>query len=131
MELVLSTNCIVLEKEEMMYLEGGVSIPIWPVVTAINIAFNSVLGGGAISLVRNYIRNYGLRWATSAIAGAAARYVGVRVANRAAGFALSAINGFAAWMLIGDAIPTIWVNNDVNRREPNLNALMGELKYGY
>ena len=110
---------------------GGLSIPIWPVVTAINIAFNSVLGGGAISLVRNYIRNYGLRWATSAIAGAAARYVGVRVANRAAGFALSAINGFAAWMLIGDAIPTIWVNNDVNRREPNLNALMGELKYGY
>ena len=131
MELVLSTNCIVLEKEEMMYLEGGVSIPIWPVVTAINIAFNSVLGGGAISLVRNYIRNYGLRWATSAIAGAAARYVGVRFANRVAGFALSAIKGFAAWMLIGDAIPTIWVNNDVNRREPNLNALMGELKYGY
>lgn len=131
MELVLSTNCIVLEKEEMMYLEGGVSIPIWPVVTAINIAFNSVLGGGAISLVRNYIRNYGLRWITSAIVGSAARYVGVRVANRAAGFELSAIKGFAAWMSIGDAIPTIWVNNDVNRREPNLNALMGELKYGY
>ena len=131
MELVLPTNCIVLEKEEMMYLEGGVSIPIWHVVTAINIAFNSVLGGGAISLVRNYIRNYGLRWITSAIVGSAARYVGVRVANRAAGFELSAINGFAAWMSIGDAIPTIWVNNDVNRREPNLNALMGELKYGY
>ena len=123
MELVLSTNCIVLEKEEMMYLEGGVSIPIWPVVTAINIAFNGVLGGGAISLVRNYIRNYGLRQVTSAIAGAAARYVGVRVANRVAGFALSAINGFAAWMSIGDAITTIWANNDVNRRDPNLNAL--------
>ena len=123
MELVLSTNCIVLEKEEMMYLEGGVSIPIWPVVTAINMALNGVLGGGAISLVRNYIRNYGLRRVTSAIAGAAARYVGVRVANRVAGFALSAINGFAAWMSIGDAITTIWANNDVNRRDPNLNAL--------
>ncbi|WP_233275158.1 SPH_0224 family bacteriocin-like peptide, partial [Streptococcus pneumoniae] len=110
-------------QEEMMYLDGGFSILRWPVAPAINIAFNGVLGGGAISLVRNYIRNYGLRRVTSAIAGAAARYVGVRVANRVAGFALSAINGFAAWMSIGDAITTIWANNDVNRRDPNLNAL--------
>ncbi|MDS4890404.1 SPH_0224 family bacteriocin-like peptide [Streptococcus pneumoniae] len=123
MELVLPNNYVVLEQEEMMYLDGGFSIPRWPVATAINIAFNGVLGGGAISLVRNYIRNYGLRRVTSVIAGAAARYVGVRVANRVAGFALSAINGFAAWMSIGDAITTIWANNDVNRRDPNLNAL--------
>ncbi|HEU6137960.1 TPA: SPH_0224 family bacteriocin-like peptide [Streptococcus pneumoniae] len=123
MELVLPNNYVVLEQEEMMYLDGGFSIPRWPVATAINIAFNGVLGGGAISLVRNYIRNYGLRRVTSAIAGAAARYVGVRVANRVAGFALSAINGFAAWMSIGDVITTIWANNDVNRRDPNLNAL--------
>ncbi|SNI77737.1 SPH_0224 family bacteriocin-like peptide [Streptococcus pneumoniae] len=123
MGLVLPNNYVVLEQEEMMYLDGGFSIPRWPVATAINIAFNGVLGGGAISLVRNYIRNYGLRRVTSAIAGAAARYVGVRVANRVAGFALSAINGFAAWMSIGDAITTIWANNDVNRRDPNLNAL--------
>ncbi|CGH09581.1 SPH_0224 family bacteriocin-like peptide [Streptococcus pneumoniae] len=123
MELVLPNNYVALEQEEMMYLDGGFSIPRWPVATAINIAFNGVLGGGAISLVRNYIRNYSLRRVTSAIAGAAARYVGVRVANRVAGFALSAINGFAAWMSIGDAITTIWANNDVNRRDPNLNAL--------
>ncbi len=123
MELVLPNNYVDLEQEEMMYLDGGFSIPRWPVATAINIAFNGVLGGGAISLVRNYIRNYGLRRVTSAIAGAAARYVGVRVANRVAGFALSAINGFAAWMSIGNAITTIWANNDVNRRDPNLNAL--------
>ncbi|BEL13381.1 Membrane protein [Streptococcus pneumoniae] len=123
MELVLPNNYVALEQEEMMYLDGGFSIPRWPVATAINIAFNGVLGGGAISLVRNYIRNYGLRRVTSAIAGAAARYVGVRVANRVAGFALSAINGFAAWMSIGNAITTIWANNDVNRRDPNLNAL--------
>ncbi|HGR5518742.1 TPA: SPH_0224 family bacteriocin-like peptide [Streptococcus pneumoniae] len=123
MELVLPNNYVVLDQEEMMYLDGGFSIPRWPVATAINIAFNGVLGGGAISLVRNYIRNYGLRRVTSAIAGAAARYVGVRVANRVAGFALSAINGFAAWMSIGNAITTIWANNDVNRRDPNLNAL--------
>ncbi|HEV9166140.1 TPA: SPH_0224 family bacteriocin-like peptide [Streptococcus pneumoniae] len=123
MELVLPNNYVVLEQEVMMYLDGGFSIPRWPVATAINIAFNGVLGGGAISLVRNYIRNYGLRRVTSAIAGAAARYVGVRVANRVAGFALSAINGFAAWMSIGNAITTIWANNDVNRRDPNLNAL--------
>lgn len=123
MELVLPNNYVVLEQEEMMYLDGGFSIPRWPVATAINIAFNGVLGGGAISLVRNYIRNYGLRRVTSAIARAAARYVGVRVANRVAGFALSAINGFAAWMSIGNAITTIWANNDVNRRDPNLNAL--------
>ncbi|CZD53233.1 Uncharacterised protein [Streptococcus pneumoniae] len=123
MELVLPNNYVVIDEEEMMYLDGGFSILRWPVATAINIAFNGVLGGGAISLVRNYIRNYGLRRVTSAIAGAAARYVGVRVANRVAGFALSAINGFAAWMSIGDAITTIWANNDVNRRDPNLNAL--------
>ncbi|VKD19417.1 Membrane protein [Streptococcus pneumoniae] len=123
MELVLPNNYVVLEQEEMMYLDGGFSILRWPVATAINIAFNGVLGGGAISLVRNYIRNYGLWRVTSAIAGAAARYVGVRVANRVAGFALSAINGFAAWMSIGNAITTIWANNDVNRRDPNLNAL--------
>ncbi|CKH58540.1 SPH_0224 family bacteriocin-like peptide [Streptococcus pneumoniae] len=123
MELVLPNNYVVIDEEEMMYLDGGFSIPRWPVATAINIAFNGVLGGGAISLVRNYIRNYGLRRVTSAIAGVAARYVGVRVANRVAGFTLSAINGFAAWMSIGDAITTIWANNDVNRRDPNLNAL--------
>lgn len=123
MELVLPNNYVVIDEEEMMYLDGGFSILRWPVATAINIAFNGVLGGGAISLVRNYIRNYGLRRVTSAIAGAAARYVGVRVANRVAGFALSAINGFAAWMSIGNAITTIWANNDVNRRDPNLNAL--------
>ncbi|HGQ2820827.1 TPA: SPH_0224 family bacteriocin-like peptide [Streptococcus pneumoniae] len=123
MELVLPNNYVALEQEEMMYLDGGFSILRWPVATAINIAFNGVLGGGAISLVRNYIRNYGLRRVTSAIAGVAARYVGVRVANRVAGFVLSAINGFAAWMSIGDAITTIWANNDVNRRDPNLNAL--------
>ncbi|CVL53079.1 Membrane protein [Streptococcus pneumoniae] len=123
MELVLPNNYVALEQEEMMYFDGGFSIPRWPVATAINIAFNGVLGGGAISLVRNYIRNYGLRRVTSAIAGVAARYVGVRVANRVAGFALSAINGFAAWMSIGDAITTVWANNDVNRRDPNLNAL--------
>lgn len=123
MELVLPNNYVVLEQEEMMYLDGGFSILRWPVATSINIAFNGVLGGGAISLVRNYIRNYSLRRVTSAIAGAAARYVGVRVANRVAGFALSAINGFAAWMSIGNAITTIWANNDVNRRDPNLNAL--------
>ncbi|HEU9841021.1 TPA: SPH_0224 family bacteriocin-like peptide [Streptococcus pneumoniae] len=123
MEFVLPNNYVALEQEEMMYLDGGFSILRWPVATAINIDFNGVLGGGAISLVRNYIRNYGLRRVTSAIAGAAARYVGVRVANRVAGFALSAINGFAAWMSIGDAITTIWANNDVNRRDPNLNAL--------
>ncbi|CVP04490.1 Membrane protein [Streptococcus pneumoniae] len=123
MELVLPNNYVTIDEQEMMYLDGGFSIPRWPVATAINIAFNGVLGGGAISLVRNYIRNYGLGRVTSAIAGAAARYVGVRVANRVAGFALSAINGFAAWMSIGDAITTIWANNDVNRRDPNLNAL--------
>lgn len=39
------------------------------------------------------------------------------------GFATSAINGFASWMSIGDAITTIWANNDINRRDPNLNAL--------
>ena len=40
-----------------------------------------------------------------------------------AGFATSDINGFAAWMSIGDAIITIWANNDINRRDLNLNNL--------
>ena len=123
MELVLPNNYVALEQEEMMYLDGGFSIPRWPVAVAINIAFNGVLGGGAINLVKNYVRKHGLRWVTSAVAGATARYVGVRVANRVAGFATSAINGFAAWMSIGDAITTIWANNDINRRDPNLNDL--------
>ena len=37
-----------------------------------------------------------------------------------AGFTTSAINGFAAWMSIGNAITTIWANNDINRRDLNL-----------
>ncbi|VQE45833.1 putative glutamine transport system permease protein [Streptococcus pneumoniae] len=36
MELVLPNNYVVLEQEEMMYLDGGFSIPRWPVATAIN-----------------------------------------------------------------------------------------------
>ena len=123
MELVLPNNYVALEQEEMMYLDGGFSIPRWPVAVAINIAFNGVLGGGAINLVKNYVRKHGLRWVTSAVAGAAARYVGVRVANRVAGFATSAINRFATWMSIGDAITTIWANNDIHRRDLNLNDL--------
>ncbi|MBZ4249191.1 SPH_0224 family bacteriocin-like peptide, partial [Streptococcus pneumoniae] len=31
MELVLPNNYVVLEQEEMMYLDGGFSIPRWPV----------------------------------------------------------------------------------------------------
>lgn len=123
MELVLPNNYVALEQEEMMYLDGGFSIPRWPVATAINIAFNGFLGGGAISLVKNYVRKHGLRWVTSAVAGAVARYVGVRLANRVAGFALTAIDGFASWMSIGDAVTTIWANNDVNQRDKNLNDL--------
>ena len=40
-----------------------------------------------------------------------------------ASFATSAINGFAAWMSIDNAITTIWANNDINRRDLNLNDL--------
>lgn len=99
MELVLPNNYVAIDEEEVMYLDGEFSIPRLSVAVAINIAFNGVLGRGAISLVKNYVRKLGLRWVTSAVARATARYVGVRVANRVAGFATSAtsaINGFAA-----------------------------------
>ncbi|VPP52978.1 Membrane protein [Streptococcus pneumoniae] len=36
MELVLPNNYVALEQEEMMYFDGGFSIPRWPVATAIN-----------------------------------------------------------------------------------------------
>lgn len=96
MELVLPNNYVAIDEEEVMYLDGEFSIPRWSVAVAINIVFNGVLGRGAISLVKNYVRKLGLRWVTSAVARATARYVGVWVANRVAGFATSAINGFAA-----------------------------------
>ncbi|MBF9638167.1 MULTISPECIES: hypothetical protein [Streptococcus] len=46
-----------------------------------------------------------------------------KVVINKAGFATSAINRFATWMSIGDAITTIWANNDIHRRDLNLNDL--------
>ncbi|MDS3460991.1 hypothetical protein RK923_00395, partial [Streptococcus pneumoniae] len=43
MELVLPNNYVALEQEEMMYFDGGFSIPRWPVATAINIPNHSYL----------------------------------------------------------------------------------------
>ncbi|MGF3113630.1 hypothetical protein [Facklamia sp. P9177] len=55
MELVLPRNYVEIEQEEMMYLDGGLSLYKWTLSIPVNAAFNALLGGGTVDLVRSYI----------------------------------------------------------------------------
>ena len=82
MELVLSTNCIVLEKEEMMYLDGGgVGCNWWNkrdnIAYAINIAAAAVSGGMSVYqtyAIKKLIANRGMM--SRVVRSAITRYIG-------------------------------------------------------
>lgn len=120
MGMVLPMNYAEIEQEEMMYLDGGLSLYKWVVSVPIDVAFNAALGGGAVSLALRVLRSKGAANFTKVLVGAITRFVSVRVANRIAGRVVSGLAGFASWSSIGNAITTIWDRYD---RHPNNNRL--------
>ena len=123
MELVLPQNYVEIEQEEMMYLEGGLSLYKWVVSAPINMAFNGLLGGGTISLIRGYIAKNGTRVATKEIFKVASKWLGVRAANYIAGTIVGNLLKFSGWMSVGDVAANLWDRYDINPNNNRLNAL--------
>lgn len=120
MRMVLPASYVAIEQEEMMYLDGGLSLYKWVVSAPINIAFNASLGGGAVSLALGVIRAGGTAAFKKTLVKAIGKFVAVQTANRIAGRVVNSLAGFASWSSIGGAIANIWDKFD---QKPNNNRL--------
>ncbi|HEW2160562.1 TPA: SPH_0218 family bacteriocin-like peptide [Streptococcus pneumoniae] len=82
MELVLPNNYVVIDEEEMMYLDGGaIYIPRWAITGAITGAAYAALaaaGGGGLQLV---LASYGLRSALVAGIVKGLGVLGIHIGN--------------------------------------------------
>jgi hypothetical protein len=119
MELVLPNNYVALEQEEMMYLDGGLSIHNGVLSFGINAAVNATLayfmgGGGGIALFRAAIKAVGRQTFTRQLRGALISFVGVQAANRISGTVVGfilqsgglSVGGMLAnWLDSGDKYP--------------------------
>ena len=64
--LVMPSNYAVMDEEEMMYTEGGISIPNWLVAGAINLFIDAVVVGGARAAAKYFsgqVKKYGAKTA--------------------------------------------------------------------
>ncbi|WP_103981647.1 hypothetical protein [Helcococcus massiliensis] len=120
MELVLPQNYVEIEQEEMVYLEGGLSLYKWVVSAPINMAFNALLGGGTISLLRGYIARNGKTIVKNEIFNVTKKWLGVRAANYITGTIVGNLLKFSGWMSVGDVVANLWDSYDLN---PNNNRL--------
>ena len=105
MELVLPKNYVEIEQEEMMYLDGGLSIPKWTVtgtITAMAYAALAVSGGAlATGGLKVVLGSMGLRKALVASIVKALGKLGISVGNALASswvrtFASGGIAGLAS-----------------------------------
>ena len=122
MELVLPRNYVEIEQEEMMYLDGGVGVPKWPVSMAINAGIAALTGGGGVKLLMPFIRRNGSAAARKTFNNVLIRFVSTRVANTVTGLVLGAINGFLSFS-VDAAVTTICDRNDTKPNNGSLNAL--------
>ena len=123
MELVLPQNYIEIEQEEMMYLDGGLSLYKWVVSGPINIAFNGLLSGGTISLIKGYIAKKGRTVVTREIFKVVSKWLGIRAANYISGTIVGNLLKYAGWMSVGDVVANLWDRYDVNPNNNRINAL--------
>lgn len=98
MELVLPNNCVVLEQEEMMYLEGGLSVPNGALAFGVNSAVNAAIayfmgGGGGFALFKAAIKAVGRQTFTRYLRGALINFIGVQAANRISGTVVGFVLG--------------------------------------
>lgn len=79
MELVLPNNYVTIDKQEMMYLDGGaIYIPRWAITGAITGAALAAAGGGGLQLV---LASYGLRSALVAGIVKGLGVLGIHIGN--------------------------------------------------
>ncbi|MUO33716.1 hypothetical protein [Enterococcus gallinarum] len=107
MKLVLPNNYVEVTEEEMMYLDGGFSLPNAVVATGINAAINWVIGfytgGSGLYMAKAFIRRVGSGAATRAFTYGLSRFVQTQIANRVSGIIVGTLLGAGSLSLGGVA----------------------------
>ncbi|MGV3354518.1 hypothetical protein [Streptococcus orisratti] len=98
MELVLPKNYVTLDQEEIMYLDGGLSVPNGALAFGVNSAINATIayfmgGGGGIALFKAAIKAVGRQTFTRYLRGALVDFIGVQAANRISGTVVGFVLG--------------------------------------
>lgn len=118
MELVLPQNYVEVTEEEMMYLDGGISVPKWAVAGGINAGVNLaaawITGGGGIALAKAAIRAVGQRAFTNTLKSALGRFIATRIATTIAGTVVGFVLGSGGYS-VGGAVANYWDARDRNR----------------
>ncbi|MEG0710281.1 MAG: hypothetical protein RR481_08600 [Longicatena sp.] len=119
MTLQLPNNYLEIEEEEMMYLDGGFSLPNWAVAGGINMGVNFAAslimgGGGGIALAKAAIRAVGTRTFTNTLRDTLKKFIAIRAANAVAGTLVVFITGSGGWS-IGSAAANWFDSRDKNR----------------
>ncbi|WP_156018078.1 hypothetical protein [Streptococcus ruminantium] len=120
MELVLPNNYVALEEEEMMYLDGGLSIHNSVVAFGVNSAVNTVIayfmgGGGGFALFKAAIKAVGRQTFTRRLKGALINFLGVQAANRISGIVVGFILETGG-LSVGGMLAKLWDSGD---KHPN------------
>lgn len=115
-EWVLPQNYVELTEDEMMYLDGGISLPDSVVGFAINSGINFALavwmgGGGGYALARAAIARIGAGQATRFFTRALTRFVSIRIANAIGGGIVGTILGVGS-LSVGGVIAKNWDAHD-------------------
>lgn len=100
--LVLPSSYVMMEEEEMSYVEGGgvaQSVAYYAVEVGVNTVINSVLGGAGT--IKTIIQCFGKNATKDAIKKALKKWVSVRVANALAGTLLGAVSNFLTFSVGG------------------------------
>ena len=120
----LPTTYSTINNEEMMYIDAG-----WEftglyndvVAFGINAIVNGIMGGGTVKTV---MRILGGSRSKKEVAGYAAKWLGVRVANSLAGKIIGAVLSLSTWSF-GSACAKLWDRYDTN---PN-NGICGKPRW--
>lgn len=111
MALQMPSNYVEVTEDEMMYVDGGASIPGWAISFAVNAVVNGMMGGGAVTSVRTIFRAVGKSGFKRIVKSTLRRFVSVQTANRLAGSLSGAAYGFLSFSVGG------YVFSQLNRRD--------------
>lgn len=106
MELVLPKNYVEIEQEEMMYLDGGWSVPKAVVSFAVNGLVNTIAaffmgGGGGISTLKLAIKSVGRKKVTDKFRTGLSKFISIQLANRISGIIIGLITGYGGFSIGG------------------------------
>ncbi len=104
--LVLPKNYVVMDEDDMMYVEGGGTgqvVAYQAIKIGVNMVFNSVLGGGTLNAVSSILRSLGTDYVVLMMKRALVKWVSARVANFIAGGIIGRIFKLATYTIGGAA----------------------------